>query len=173
MLTAASWLLNLWFGESWVLSRSRCWKKLGSKDRNAPYIIHDIVWNTVLAYQQKIIQIYIYIRIYTYIFTNIKHIKFYNKQSIKRCNKFEFFEFFRWFFRLSAELAKATRQIASSELFVPRSLTGIGLGPLCFEKKTAGAVLLAHPGNYHQMRPRNFKGKTCTIFLLMRRSSMF
>ena len=64
MLTAASWLLNLWFGESWVLSRSRCWEKLGSKDRNAPYIIQDIVWNTVLAYQQKIIHTYIYICIH-------------------------------------------------------------------------------------------------------------
>lgn len=48
-------------------------------------------------------------------------------------------------FRLSA-VGEKRHGFASSELFVPRSLTGIGLGPSCFEKKTAGAVLLAHPG---------------------------
>lgn len=72
----------------------------------------------------------------------------------------------RWFFFHSARLGKATRQIASSELFVPRSLTGIGLGPSCFEKKNSGGCFVSPSRNmYHQMRPRNSEQNLHELFV--------
>ena len=100
-----------------------------------------------------------------YLQTSNIYLKFYNKQSKKMQQIWIFRVLNRWFFFHSARLGKATRQIASSELFVPRSLTGIGLGPSCFEKKTAGAVLLAHPGICTTKWDLEIQSKTCTFFV--------
>ena len=58
---------------------------------------------------------------------------------------------FKKMFRRSA-VGKATRlcqlRAVCAKKLPNRNPTRIGLGPSCFEKKTAGAVLLAHPGIY-------------------------